>query len=203
MTGIEGLEDHGALESLQNTVSMTKGVIKATLANRHLRKSTLALLESRVGEIQDLFGFPEAVTLCKNAKLLKDVCLGRDAHVTQEACLPIHDVDKLLYWAIDNDATPEILEVLLFSTELSHEMVSRAFSEKQNKMTEMLLDRDDEFRFRLNMLDEIAITDNDKGAIMDIFKKRLMRDSEENEYILTAVRDYDPLDTTITAIKPS
>ena len=84
MTGIEGLEDHGALESLQNTVSTTKGITKATLANRHLRKSTLALLESRVGEIQDLFGLPEAVTLCKNAKLLKDVCLGRDAHVTQE-----------------------------------------------------------------------------------------------------------------------
>ena len=119
-----------------------------------------------------------------------------------QACLPIHDVDKLLYWAIDNDATLEILEVLLFSTGLSHEMVSRAFSEKYNKMTETLLDRDDEFQFRLNMLDEIAITDNDKGAIMDIFKKRLMRDSEENEYILTAVRDYDPLDTTITAIKP-
>lgn len=50
----------------------------------HLRKSILALLESRVGEIQDLFGLPEAVTLLKkNAKLLKD-CLGCDAHVTQE-----------------------------------------------------------------------------------------------------------------------
>ena len=65
MTGIEGLEDHGALESLLSTVSMTKGITKATLANRHLRKSTLALLEFRVGEIQDLFGLPEAVTLCK------------------------------------------------------------------------------------------------------------------------------------------
>ena len=79
MTGIGGLEDHGALESLLSTVSMTIGITKVKLANRHLRKSTLALLEFRVGEIQDLFGLPEAVTLSKNAKLLKDVCLGRDA----------------------------------------------------------------------------------------------------------------------------
>lgn len=84
MTVIEGLEDHGVLESLLSTVSRTKGIIKATPAKMHLRKSILALLESRVGEIQDLFGLPEAVTLLKkNAKLLKD-CLGCDAHVTQE-----------------------------------------------------------------------------------------------------------------------
>ena len=120
-----------------------------------------------------------------------------------QACLPIHAVDKLLNWGIDNDAKPEILEVLLFSTGLFHEMLSRALSKKQYKMTETLLDRDDEFQFRFNMLEDIAITDNDKGPIMEIFKKRLMRDSEENEYILTAVRDYDPLDTTITAIEPT
>ena len=52
------------------------------------------------------------------------------------------------------------------------------------------------------MLEERAITDNDKGPIMEIFKKRLKRHSEENEYILTAVRGYEPLDTTIKAIKP-
>lgn len=81
-------------------------------------------------------------------------------------------------------------------------MLSRALSEKQYKMTEKLLDRDDKLQFRFNILEEIAITDNDKGPIMEIFKKRLMQHSEENEYILTAVRGWDPLDTTIKAIKP-
>ena len=57
-------------------------------------------------------------------------------------------------------------------------MLSRALGEKQYKMTETLLDRDDEFRFRFNMLEEIAITDNNKRPIMDILKKHLMRGSE-------------------------
>lgn len=46
------------------------------------------------------------------------------------------------------------------------------------RLTETLLDRDDEFRFRFNMLEEIAITDNNKRPIMDILKKHLMRGSE-------------------------
>lgn len=57
-------------------------------------------------------------------------------------------------------------------------MLSRALSGKQYKMTETFLDRDDEFRFRFNMLEEIAITDNNKKPIMDILKKHLMRGSE-------------------------
>ena len=57
-------------------------------------------------------------------------------------------------------------------------MLSRALGEKQYKKTETLLDRDDESRFRFNMLEEIAITDNNKRPIMDILKKHLMRGSE-------------------------
>ena len=140
---------------------------------------TIVLILRRACDVTEYLVRKAIFKVSKTASLLESLLQAR---------LPIHDVEKLLYWAIDNDAKPQILEVLLFTTGLSHEMLSMALSEKLYKITETLLDRDDEFQFRFNLLEEIAITDNDKGPIMEIFKKRLKRHSEENEYILTAVR---------------
>lgn len=94
-----------------------------------------------------------------------------------QACLPVHDFDKLCIGRLKTPLSQRYWRSCSLALD-SHEMLSRALSGKQYKMTETFLDRDDEFRFRFNMLEEIAITDNNKKPIMDILKKHLMRGSE-------------------------